>query len=67
MELDYRRHNDMACVTNIEKQSKHTTKDRVYIFLKGLDHSLYQVSGCVLAISFLLSLKEVFSLVRREA
>ena len=66
MELDYRRPNDMMCVTNIEKQKKHIAEDRVYIFLTGLDHNLNQVSGYVSVNSPLLSLEEAYSLVYRE-
>ncbi|RVW35050.1 hypothetical protein CK203_079835 [Vitis vinifera] len=46
---------------------KHAAKDQVYIFHAGLDHSLDQVSGCILATSALPSLKEAYSLVRHEA
>ena len=63
MELDYRRPNDMTCVADIKKQRKCIAEDRVYIFLVGLDHSLDQVSGHVLAIAPLPSLGEAYSLV----
>ena len=57
----------MTYIADIEKQRKHTAEDWVYIFLAGLDHSLDQVSGCVLSTSPLPSLEEAYSLVRREA
>ena len=63
MELDYRRPNDMMCVADIKKQRKCIAEDWVYIFLAGLDHSLDQVSGHVLAIDPLPSLGEAYSLV----
>ena len=66
MELDYHRPNDMTCSTNIKKQRKHIAKDRIYMFLASLDHSLDQVSSRVLATSPLPSLEEAYSLVHRE-
>ena len=56
----------MTCVVDIEKQRKCIIEDRVYIFLLGLDHSLNQVSGRVLATTPLPSLKVAYSLVHRE-
>ena len=53
----------MTCVADIKKQRKCIAEDWVYIFLVGLDHSLDQVSGHVLAIAPLPSLGEAYSLV----
>ena len=63
LELDYGRPNDMECTNDIEK---HIVKDRIYIFLTGLDRNLDQVGGRILATSPLLSLEEAYSQVRRE-
>ena len=63
LELDYGRPNDMECTNDIEK---HIVKDRIYIFLTGLDRNLDQVGGRILATSPLLSMEEAYSQVRRE-
>ena len=56
----------MECTNDIEKLRKCTTKDRIYIFLAGLDHNLDQVSGRILAASPLPSLEEAYSQVHHE-
>ena len=62
LELDYHRPNDMECANDNEKLRKRTTKDRIYIFLAGLDHNLDHVSSRILAAY----LEEAYLQVRRE-
>ena len=66
IELDYRRSNDMMCVTDIEKQRRHIAEDQVYIFITCLDHNLNQVSSYILVNSHLINLEEAYSLVYHE-
>jgi hypothetical protein len=48
------------------RHRKREENDRVYVFLAGLNHNLDEVRGRILCRKPLLSIREVFSEVRRE-
>jgi len=65
-EIDFRRPNPMECASDIQKYNTLLQKDRVYVFLDGLDDRLDKIRSDVLQLQPFPTVEQAYAYVRRE-